>query len=402
MTTHGQIGGLDITQARAALAPWEAVAPAIHAGEYQRRLEQARALMGEQGVDALLITAGASLRYFSGVPWGASERLVGLLLTQRGDPIVICPAFEVGSLQAVLLVPADMRLWEEHEDPQQLVADALRDRGAGSLALDPAAPFAVAERLRAVLGGKPLSDGTAIIDGCRMCKSPAELALMKQATAMTLQVHRLAAGLVREGISRTELVRFIDEAHRAFGADNGSTFCIVQFGQATAYPHGVPGEQYLKPGELVLIDTGCTVHGYHSDITRTYIFGRPDAKQARIWELEQAAQRAAFEAIRPGVTCEAVDAAARSVVAKAGLGPDYRLPGIPHRTGHGCGMSIHETPYLVRGNQTLLEPGMCASNEPMIVVPDRFGVRLEDHFYVTEDGAAWFTPPSPAIDQPFA
>lgn len=402
MTVHCQIGGLDIAQARAALAPWQAVAPAIDPGEYQQRLEQARALMREQGVDALLVTAGTSLRYFSGVPWGASERLVGLLLTQRGDPIVICPAFEAGSLQAVLLISADVRLWEEHEDPQQQVADALRERGAGSLALDPAAPYAVAERLRAVLGGKPLSDATAIVDGCRMCKSPAELALMKQATAMTLQVHRLAAGLVREGISRTELVRFIDEAHRAFGADNGSTFCIVQFGQATAYPHGVPGEQYLRPGELVLIDTGCTVQGYHSDITRTYIFGRPYAEQARIWELEQAAQRAAFEAIRPGVACEAVDAAARSVVEKAGLGPGYRLPGIPHRTGHGCGMAIHEAPYIVRGDRRPLRPGMCASNEPMIVVPDRFGVRLEDHFHVTEDGAAWFTPPSPAIDQPFA
>ncbi len=402
MSTTSQIGGLDLASARATLAPWSTPAPAIGADEFQQRLDQARRLMREQGVDALLITAGTSLRYFSGVPWGASERLVGLLLTQRGAPILVCPAFEVGSLERVLLIPAEVRLWEEHEDPQQLVADALRERAAGSLALDPAAPYLVAERLRAVLGGKPLTEATAIIDGCRICKSSGELALMKQATAMTLQVHRLAAGLMREGISRGELVRFIDEAHRAMGADNGSTFCIVQFGQATAYPHGVPGEQYLQPGELVLIDTGCTVLGYHSDITRTYIFGEASAEQARIWALEQAAQQAAFDAVRPGVTCEAVDAAARKVVEQAGLGPDYRLPGIPHRTGHGCGMNIHETPYLVRGNQTLLEPGMCASNEPMIVVPDRFGVRLEDHFYVTGDGAAWFTPPSPAIDQPFA
>lgn len=399
---NGQIGGLDLAAALAALAPWSAPAAVIGAGEYQHRLDLARRLMREQGVDALLVTAGTSLRYFSGVAWGPSERLVGLLVTQRGAPIVICPAFEVGSLEAVLRIPADVRLWEEHEEPQRLVAHALRERGAGNLALDPAAPYLVAERLRAALGVKPLAEATAIIDGCRICKSDSELALMKQATAMTLQVHRLAAGLMREGISRGELVRFIDEAHRAMGADNGSTFCIVQFGQATAYPHGVPGEQYLKPGELVLIDTGCTVQGYHSDITRTYIFGRPSADQARIWELEQAAQQAAFDAVRPGVTCEAVDAAARKVVEKAGLGPDYNLPGIPHRTGHGCGMSIHETPYLVRGNQTLLEPGMCASNEPMIVVPDSFGVRLEDHFYVTENGAAWFTPPSPAIDQPFA
>lgn len=397
-----QIGGLDPAQARSRLRPWQAPAPAIGADEYQLRLDHARALLRAQRIDALLVTAGISLRYFSGVPWGASERLIGMLLTAHGDPILICPGFEAGSLAAVLRIPAELRLWEEHEDPQRLVADALAERGAGSLALDPAAPFFVAERLRDVLGGKPVVDATAIIDGCRMCKSPAELALMKQATAMTLDVHRLAAGLMREGISRTELVRFIDEAHRAMGADNGSTFCIVQFGHATAYPHGIPGEQYLERDQLVLIDTGCTVQGYHSDITRTYVFGTPTAEQARIWELEQAAQRAAFEAVRPGVSCESVDDAARAVVERAGLGPDYRLPGIPHRTGHGCGMAIHEMPYLVRGSRTALRPGMCCSDEPMIVVPERFGVRLEDHFYVTEDGAAWFTPPSPAIDQPFA
>lgn len=400
--SRSQIGGLDIAQARAQLRRWPHFAPAIGADEYQRRLERARALLREHAVDAVLITAGTSLRYFTGVPWGASERLVGMLLTASGDPIMICPGFEAGSLAAVLSIPADVRLWEEHDDPQRCVADALRERGAGSLALDPAAPYVVAERLRAVLGGKPLTDASPIVDGCRMCKSEAELALMKQATAMTLEVHRLAAGIVREGITRGELVRFIDEAHRAMGADNGSTFCIVQFGHATAYPHGIPGEQCLERNQLVLIDTGCTVQGYHSDITRTYIFGTPTAEQSRIWTLEQAAQRAAFDAVRPGVSCEAVDNAARTVVARAGLGPDYQLPGIPHRTGHGCGLSIHETPYLVRGNQTLLQPGMCASNEPMIVVPERFGVRLEDHFYVTEDGAAWFTTPSPGIDQPFA
>lgn len=402
MTPARQIGGLDPAQAQAMLAPWPTPAAAIATAEYEQRLERARALLREQRIDALLITAGASLRYFSGIGWGASERLLGLLLTAHGEPLVICPAFEAGSLAHVLSIPAGLRYWEEHEDPQALVADALRERGAGSLALDPAAPSVVAERLRAALGGKPVVDASAIVDGCRMCKSPAELALMRQATAMTLQVHRLAAGLVREGIGSVELTRFIDGAHRALGADNGSTFCIVQFGHATAYPHGIPGEQWLAENDLVLIDTGCSVQGYQSDITRTYIFGQPTTEQARIWALEQAAQRAAFEAVRPGVTCAAVDAAARAVVERAGLGPDYRLPGIPHRTGHGCGLSIHETPYLVRGNATGLQPGMCCSDEPMIVLPGCFGVRLEDHFHVTDDGAAWFTLPSPAIDQPFA
>lgn len=396
-----QIGGLSLTQARAQLAPWPDRATPIGGDEYQARLAHARALMRASGIDALLVTAGSSLRYFAGIPWGASERLVALLLTAHGQPIVICPHFELGSLAAVLAIEAEVRAWEEHENPHQLVAAALRERHAATLALDPAAPHGVATRLHAALG-HPCADASALIDGCRMAKSPTELALMQQATAMTLAVHRLAAGVLHAGISNRELVRFIDEAHRALGADNGSTFCIVQFGEATAYPHGLPGEQHLDDDQLVLIDTGCTVQGYHADITRCYAYGKVGGEMERTWALEHAAQRAAFEAVRPGVACETVDAAARAVVERAGLGPGYRLPGIPHRTGHGCGMTIHEAPYLVRGDTTPLAIGMCASDEPMIVVPNRYGVRLEDHFHVTADGAAWFTPPSPAIDQPFA
>ncbi|MGO1070530.1 M24 family metallopeptidase [Lysobacter sp. CA199] len=397
-----QIGGLTLEQARAQLAPWRERAPAIDAAEYQQRIERARECMRREGRDALLITAGTSLRYFTGVPWGASERLVAMLLTLDGDPILICPGFEAGSLSHVVKIPVQSRFWQEHEDPYALVIDTLRARGASPLALDPAAAFAIFTGLRAAAPGLDLADAGGIVDGCRARKSAAELALMKQATAMTLQVHRLAAGLAEEGVTTATLRRFIDEAHRALGADNGSTFCIVQFGHATAYPHGIPGEQSLREGELVLIDTGCSVQGYQSDITRTYICGRADDEQIRIWNLEQAAQQAAFEAVRPGVSGEAVDDAARAVLQRGGLGPDYRLPGLPHRTGHGCGMSVHEAPYLVRGNRVGLEVGNCCSNEPMIVVPQRFGVRLEDHFYVTGEGAAWFTEPSPAIDRPFA
>ena len=397
-----QIGGLTLAQAMDGLAPWSTPAPPIGVDEYAQRLERARALMRESGADALLVTAGSSLRYFAGVPWGATERLVALLLTNDRDPVMICPGFETGSLAAVLRIDADVRTWDEHEDPHALVASTLKERGARTLALDPNAPFGAYTRLRDHIGNGGIVDSTAVIDGCRRCKSPAELALMTQATAMTLQVHRRAARAMREGITTTDLLRFIDTAHRALGADNGSSFCIVQFGQATAFPHGIPGVQTLREGELVLIDTGCTVQGYNSDITRTYIYGKPDDDQQRIWDLEHAAQQAAFASVRPGVPCEAIDHAARAVLERGGLGPDYRLPGLPHRTGHGCGMAIHETPYLVRGDRTPLAPGMCFSDEPMIVVPDRFGVRLEDHFYLTDDGAAWFTEPSPAIDQPFA
>ncbi|MEG1678863.1 MAG: Xaa-Pro peptidase family protein [Stenotrophomonas sp.] len=399
---NAQIGHLTLEQARAQLAPWPHRAPAICAEERVQRLQRARALMREQGVDALLVSAGSSLRWFCGVPWGGTERLVALLLTLEGEPLLICPAFEEGSLDAVLRIPVGKRLWEEHEDPYAVVAAAMAERGARTLALDPEAPFRIQVGLSAHLGVASIHSAATIIDGCRMCKSPAELALMQQACDMTLFVQQLAAGIAHEGIGTDTLVRFIDEAHRALGADGGSTFCIVQFGHATAFPHGIPGVQHLRRGELVLIDTGCAVQGYNSDITRTWIFGEPDAEQLRIWNLERAAQQAAFDAVRPGVACEAVDQAARTVLETAGLGPDYRLPGLPHRTGHGCGLAIHEAPYLVRGNTLPLAPGMCCSNEPMIVVPGSFGVRLEDHFYVTADGARWFTPPSPAIDRPFA
>lgn len=397
-----QIGGLTLAEAHAALVPWPDRAPPIQRTEYEARIAHARRLMQEGGCGAMLVTAGSSLRYFTGITWGATERLVAMLLTSHGTPILLAPGFEEGSLSHELKIPMQAWLWDEHEDPQQIVANVLAEQQVEQLALDPAAAFGIHTRLRAVLGDCRIVDASAITDGCRMCKSPAELALMKQATAMTLHVHRLAAGLMREGIGTGEIKRFIDQAHRALGADGGSTFCIVQFGHATAYPHGIPGEQFLQHNQLVLIDTGCSVEGYQSDITRTYIFGTPSADEQHIWSLEQAAQQAAFDAVRPGVSCAAIDAAARAVIEAAGLGPDYRLPGLPHRTGHGCGMSIHEAPYLVRGNITPLQPGMCCSNEPMIVVPDRFGVRLEDHFYVTETGAAWFTPPSPAIDRPFA
>jgi len=396
-----QIGGSTLEAARARFAPPARRAPAIAGDEYLARIAQARRHLAAAGGDALVVTAGPSLRYFCGVPWGASERLVALLLGADGTPVMVCPAFETGSLAAALAIGVEVRTWEEHEDPHALVAAWLRERHASAPMLDPAAPHAVAVRLEAA-SGRRWGDATAIIDACRMCKSAAEIALMQEATAITLEVQRLTASVLAEGSSNRELVRFIDAAHRALGADAGSTFCIVQFGQATAYPHGLPGEQRLEANQLVLIDTGCTVQGYHSDITRCYAFGRVGAVIERIWELEHAAQQAAFRAVRPGVACAAADAAARAVIVAAGLGPDYRLPGIPHRTGHGCGLAIHEAPYLVRGDTTPLAPGMCASDEPMIVVPGRFGVRLEDHFHVTADGAAWFTPPSPAIDQPFA
>ncbi|NGM50962.1 aminopeptidase P family protein [Caulobacter sp. 602-2] len=374
--------------------------PAIAAAEYEARLEKARALTRALGADALLIGAGASLRYFTGVPWGATERLVALLLPVTGAPVMICPGFELGSLQADLKIEVEIRLWQEHESPAALVGRALAQLGADVLALDPAAPFSLFAALRQAAPSLSVKDAGPVVDGCRGVKSPAELALMRYAKAITLDVHRRAGAVLAPGVRASEVKRFIDEAHRA-ASGGGSTFCAVQFGEATAYPHGLPGDQELAEDDLVLIDTGCQVEGYQADITRTYVFGAPGDEHRRIWEIEHEAQAAAFAAVRPGLPCEAVDAVARRVLERHGLGPDYALPGLPHRTGHGIGLSIHEGPYLVRGDATPLAPGMCFSNEPMIVISGRFGVRLEDHFHVTEDGAAWFTPPSPSIDDPF-
>ena len=400
MAGHG-IGGSTAAAELADLRPWPNPAPPISAAERLQRLERARALTRDLGAQALLVGAGASLRYFTGLGWSATERLVALLLPVTGAPRMICPRFELGSLQAGLAIQAEIALWEEHESPCALTAARLADLGVERLALDPALPFSVAHGLAKAAPGVDLAEASPVIDGCRMIKSPAELALMAQAKAMTLEVHRRTARILAEGITTGEVRRFIDQAHRALGADDGSSFCAVQFGVASAYPHGLPGEQSLKSGDLVLIDTGCRVQGYNSDITRTYIFGEPTAEHRRIWEIEKRAQAAAFAAVKPGVPCEHIDAVARAVLEAEGLGPDYALPGLPHRTGHGIGLSIHEAPYLVRGDRTPLSPGMCFSNEPMIVVPDQFGVRLEDHFYVTEDGAAWFTEPQVSLEAPF-
>jgi len=393
----GMIGGSTAERELASLSPWANPAPVITAQERARRMDRARELTAQMGADALLIGAGASLRYFTGVAWGATERLVAMLLPIKGDPIFICPAFELGSFEASLSIPAtDIRLWEEDESPSALVADALN--GAKTLAIDPALAFLFVDRIRQAAPGVSLVSGAAVVDGCRSIKSPAEIALMSQAMDITLEVHRRAARILHEGIRASEVIRFIDQAHRALGASTGNYFCAVQFGRSTAFPHGLPQDDVLRDGDLVLVDTGTLIDGYHSDITRTYAFGEVGDKIRRIWDIEKEAQAAAFAAVRPGEPCESVDYAARAVLDRSGLGPDYRLPGLPHRTGHGIGLSIHEPAYLVRGDKTPLTPGMCFSNEPMIVVPDRFGVRLEDHFHVTETGAAWFTEPQPAID----
>ncbi|MGQ4584543.1 M24 family metallopeptidase [Lysobacter sp. F60174L2] len=374
---------------------------AIGREEYRQRIAQARRYMQEAALDACVIHAGANLRYFSGVAWGPTERLVAMVLFSDGLPVIVCPEFEVGSLRDAIRIDADLCTWQEHENPAESVAAIIRDKGCGRIGADPLAPWFMVEAMQRALAGIQVGSAAVVTEPCRMRKSAAELALLQQAMEITLQVQQRAFESLRPGITTGQLRTFVDRTHRALGADGGSTFCAIQFGAATAYPHGIAGEQSLRAGDLVLIDTGCQVQGYHSDITRTYVFGDPTDEQRATWQLERDAQQAAFDAVRVGATCESIDHAARSLLVRAGLGPDYRLPGLPHRTGHGIGLAIHEPAYLVPGDRTYLRTGMCFSNEPMIVIPGRFGIRLEDHFHVTEAGAAWFTAPSESITHPF-
>lgn len=397
------IGGCSPEQALAKLQVMTTGARPIGLDEYRSRIAQLQQLMQAHGMAAVFIDAGSSLVYFTGLKWSPSERLVGALVPARGDVHFIAPAFEKGTVRDLQVLPGSISVWHEHESPYSLLREMLAEvevREGARVGLSHSLPFGMFERLRQVAGGLQLVDAGGLIDECRRCKSPAELALMQRAKDMTLEVHKAAASILHEGITTTEVVRFIEAAHRRVGAP-GSTFCIVLFGEDSAFPHGVREPRALRDGDMVLIDTGCQLHGYNSDITRSYVFGTPSARQRELWNLEKAAQQAAFDAAALGAPCEQVDAAARRCLEAGGLGPDYALPGLPHRTGHGIGLDIHEGPYLVRGDSTPLAVGMCFSNEPMICVPGEFGIRLEDHFYMTEQGPRWFTQPSHSVDDPF-
>ncbi len=402
--TKKQIGGATREAALATLSDMTAGVAPIGLAEYQARLERACQLMREQDVAALYLNAGSSLLYFTGTAWYASERLVGALLTADGTLRYLAPVFEIGTLGEYQQIKAPVLGWQEDESPYQLLLDTLQALGVAPdarVGLDESTAFFIVDALTQLAPRQRFINGACITAPCRRQKSAAELAIMQRAMDMTLAVHQAAAQMLYPGISTLEVEAFIDEAHRKVGASSGSYFCIVLFGEATAYPHGVKDPQRLQSGDMVLIDTGCRLHHYVSDITRSYVFGTPTERQRAIWQLEKQAQAAAFAAAQPGVPCGAVDDAARTVIAAAGLGPDYQLPGLPHRTGHGIGLDIHEWPYLVRGNPLPLARGMCFSNEPMICLPGEFGVRLEDHFYMTDEGPRWFTEPAVDICDPF-
>jgi Xaa-Pro dipeptidase len=397
------IGGTSREAALAGLRPMMDGVQPIALPEYRERIQRAQALMREQGLAAIYLHAGTSLRYFTGLIWRGSERLVGALLPAQGDVEFLAPAFEEGTIRGFQVLPGAVHTWHEHESPYALLRDrlAVLDASPGRrVGLCESTPFFVVDGLREHAGDWQFVNAKPVTAACRMHKSANEIALMQRAHDMTLAVHKAAASMLHEGITAAEVEDFIEAAHRRVGAA-GSYFCIVLFGPDSAFPHGVKQPKALARDEVVLVDTGCLVHGYMSDITRSYVFGTPDARQREVWNVEKAAQAAAFAAARIGEPCEAVDAAARGYLEAKGFGPGYALPGLPHRTRHGNGLDIHEWPYLVGGDRTPLAPGMCFSNEPMICVPGGFGIRHEDHFYMTPQGPRWFTQPAHSIDDPF-
>ncbi len=397
MMTKG-VGGSTAEKELARLKPMLSDCQPISHDEHRARLAGLAQRMAKAGLDAVWLDAGSNLTYYTGMKWRASERLVGALIGADGGVTYVGPAFEEGTLKLYMGIEAPLRGWEEHESPYACVASLLPSGAA--LGIDPAAPYFTVTGLSEALDGVARNAGDVVLSG-RARKSPAELALMQATKTATIEVHKAAGAILRPGISTGEVTEFIHAAHKKIGAPGGSTFCIVLFGPDTAFPHGVARPKTLDEGDVVLIDTGCAMHGYQSDITRTYVFGEPTARQREVWDAEKACQLAAFEAARLGHSCASVDAAARAEAEARGFGPGYQLPGIPHRTGHGIGLDIHEAPYLVGGDETPLETGMCFSNEPMICVPGEFGIRLEDHFYMTANGPRWFTQPSKSIEDPF-
>jgi Xaa-Pro dipeptidase len=339
--------------------------------ERAARVEKARRLMRDQRISAIYLESGTSMYYFT----GKREPGQAWILPAKGEPV-----------------------WTSAESPR--AAQSLRDIGiaTGTLGFEEQVRFAAFDGLRKEAPALEAVSATPVTAGCRMIKSPAEIALLQRANNITIEAYKAALATLREGMSQRDLSANISAAFHALGTGGGA---MAIFGKYTAFPHGSIQPQQLREGDMVLIDDGCSVEGYQSDITRTTVFGKPTQRQRDVWEIERRAQDAALAAAKPGAACESVDAAARKVITDAGFGPGYKTPGLPHRTGHGIGLDGHEWTNFVKGNKTRIEPGMCFSDEPTIVIYGEFGVRLEDCLYITENGPRMFTKQSPAIDQPF-
>jgi len=374
--------------------------PPIGPAEREARIAKAQKLMRAQGVSALLVEPGSSLIYFTGIHWSRSERLTCAIIPAEGEIGVVTPFFEEPSVRESLGVKAEVRTWQEHEDPLALVAGWLRDRklGSGVVAIEETNRYFIVDGLAKTLPTAKIQNGAPIVRGCRMIKSPAEIALMHHATDITMAAYRYTIPKVEAGMRPSDIGRMMNQATRALGGD--PEFELILLGEAAAYPHGSGKPQSVKPGEVVLMDCGCTVEGYQSDVSRTFVHGEPTAKQRKVWSEVQKGQQIAFEAAKLGAAAGSVDDAVRRYYVGLGYGPDYKLPGLSHRTGHGIGLDGHEPVNLVRGETVTLAPGMCFSDEPGIYIPGEFGVRLEDCFHMTEQGPRWFSQPSVSIEKP--
>jgi Xaa-Pro dipeptidase len=389
------------------LTSWEADIVPISLEERKSRIAKAQELMRKNGIQAVVLDSGTSMEYFTGMTWGQSERPMVAVIPAKGEVSYICPKFEEDRLEEIISmgnkIGEKIYPWEEDESPYAQIIQAIRDSGgnSGRIGMEERVRFFIADGVRKVSSSFEVVSADPVTIPCRIIKSAAEIALMQIATNMTIEAMKLGFAALKEGEGPSNFSSAVAQGHQRMGGRH--SFALANFGEASAFPHGSSKPQILKNGDVVLVDCGCRVQGYNSDISRTIVFGaKPTSRQLEIWNLEKEAQAAGFKAAQIGAPLEAVDAAARKVITDAGFGPDYKLPGLPHRTGHGIGMDGHEWGNAVRGNKQILEPGMCFSIEPNISIVGEFGVRHEDCVYMTSEGPVWFSKPSPSISQPFA
>jgi len=374
----------------------------IGAAERMARIARAKDLMRANDIGALLIEPGSSLIYFTGVEWWRSERLTAAVLTREGEVAIVTPFFEEPSVRESLGIEAEVLTWNEDENPLAAVAGWLGKRGfaKGRIGVEETVRYFAVDGLEKAMPGITVVNGAPVVRGCRMHKSPAEIALMQIAADITLAAYRHTAPRIEAGMTPAEIGAIMKGATEALGSK--SEFELILLGEASAYPHGSGKPQAVREGEVVLMDCGATVHGYQSDISRSFVYGKASARQRQVWDQMRKGQDVAFAAAKLGTPAGGVDDAVRAYYQGLGWGPGYKLPGTSHRTGHGIGLDGHEPVNLVHGETTKLAPGMCFSNEPGIYIPGEFGIRLEDCFYMTEAGPKWFSEPPPSIDKPFA
>lgn len=379
-------------------------AKAVPIGRDERmaRIAKAKELMRANDIGALLIEPGSSLIYFTGVEWWRSERLTAAVLTREGEVAIVTPFFEEPSVRESLGVDAEVLTWNEDENPLAAVATWLGKRGLtkGRIGVEETVRYFAVDGLEKAMPEVKVVNGAPVVRGCRMHKSPAEIALMQIAADITMAAYRHTAPRIEAGMTPADIGAIMRAATVALGGK--SEFELILLGEASAYPHGSGKPQAVKDGEVVLMDCGATVHGYQSDISRSFVHGKASARQREVWDQMRKGQDVAFAAAKLGTPAGRVDDAVRGFYQNLGWGPGYRLPGTSHRTGHGIGLDGHEPVNLVHGETTPLAPGMCFSNEPGIYIPGEFGIRLEDCFYMTDSGPKWFSEPPPSIDQPFS